>query len=122
MLIHNELLHKFMELELPKDTNKLSAEEKEQLARNQAKKMVTSQLTALRDFKGILGSSEETKVIEEGKHKLIEMINDETSFWICKLPNEDCFNYSLTTSSICFVKEVELTEASVLFVAVAGKP
>ena len=41
MLKPNQFMHKFLEHELSKDTNKLSNDEKEALARDQAKKMLS---------------------------------------------------------------------------------
>ena len=47
---------------------------------------MNNELKVIKDRKDIL-ASEETKMVEEGKHKLLELITDETTFYLVKLPN-----------------------------------
>jgi hypothetical protein len=65
----------------------LTEAEKEALARDTARKIVNNELKVIKDRKEIMATEETSKVIEDGKHKLIEIINDETSFYMVKLPN-----------------------------------
>jgi hypothetical protein len=82
----NVTLHKFMEQELLKDKEKLTESQREQLARDTARRIVNNELKVIKDRKDIL-ANEETKVVDNGKHKLLELISDETTFYMVKVPN-----------------------------------
>jgi hypothetical protein len=67
------------------------------------RRIVNNELKVIKDRKDIL-ASEETKVAENTTHKLLDLINDETTFYIVKVPNLSCLNFSLTSSKIAFTQ------------------
>jgi len=53
---------------------------------------------------------------DDSKHKLFESINDETKFYIVRLPNQECLNWALFKNIVPLITDEEIPAKSILFV------
>ena len=55
------------------------------------------------------------------KHKIFDYIGEETSYAVVRLPNEECYYYSLSKKQMPLIEGSELTQGTIVFVCIQGQ-